>query len=75
MKKQIFNKKLVLKKGIISNLNMSNVKGGRPAEPSQIYKTECWMCKDVKQDIKQNLIKSTPLEALQKMFMGVLFLE
>jgi len=28
MKKQNFNKKLVLKKGIISNLNMSKAKGG-----------------------------------------------
>ena len=28
MKKKTFNKKLVLKKGVISNLNMSKVKGG-----------------------------------------------
>ena len=28
MKKKSLNKKLVLKKGIISNLNLSNVKGG-----------------------------------------------
>jgi|GEM_PF-2715819 len=28
MKKQNFNKKLVLKKGIISNLNMRQIKGG-----------------------------------------------
>jgi len=34
MKKQNFKKKLVLKKGIISNLNMSNVKGGYPAHYS-----------------------------------------
>ncbi|NOQ26719.1 MAG: hypothetical protein GQ564_15270 [Bacteroidales bacterium] len=46
MKKQVFNKKLVLKKGIISNLNMSKVKGGWPDDPSKAEPTGCINCWD-----------------------------